>query len=457
MKTIFSQLLCGILILTALGCNQQPKVPTGELVVMTEPEDAVVEVNGKILGTTPLSANIPAGKLLMKVRKEGFETEWRTLYLAAGDRLVPELKLRPLHGLVVINSEPQGAAVSLGEVYAGTTPLTLHTISRGRHRARLVLSGYDDKEIEFEVRERIPQALNVELNSNAGILVIHSNPPGASVFVDGRSAGVTPLSLDQIGRGEQDLSLQLSGYEPYRSTVVISPAATTRVDANLTPLPGGLSIVSVPNGGRVYIDGEFRGEAPVNLRGIEPGAYSVRVELRGHAAESRTVRVDKGESVVEEFQLVRNSGTLQIITRPAEVSVNIDGEFMGKTLPGSDASDVVSRPLIIDMLSQGSHTLQLVREGYTFETKRFFITKDEVTALEETLERKFIPNVILRIGEGPDDVITGVLQRRHLNGDIEMEVRKGIFRTFPMGSYLSLEPLKQEEEVENSPPPTEEN
>jgi len=196
------------------------------------------------------------------------------------------------------------------------------------------------------------------------------------------------------------------------------------------------------------VDGTFQGEAPVNLRDIEPGAHNVRVELRGHAMESRTVQVGKGENVIEEFQLERNSGTLQIITRPAGVSVNIDGEFLGKTLPGSDGSDVVSRPLMIDMLSQGSHTLQLVREGYTFETKRFFITKDQITALEETLERKFIPNVILRVGDGPDDVITGVLQRRHINGDVELEVRKGIFRTFPLGTYISMEPLQQEEDVD---------
>lgn len=448
MKHFFLPTLFSLMILLGAGCNQQDSVPMGELVVMTEPGDAVVEVNGDILGTTPLSANVPAGKLLIKIRKEGYETEWRTLYLAAGDRQIPEVKLRPLHGLVVINSTPQGAAVSLGDVFAGNTPLTLHSINRGTHRARLVLSGFDDKEIEFEVRDRIPQALNVNLDSNAGTLVIYSNPSGATVFVDGRNEGVTPLSLDQIGRGEREISLQLAGHEPYRSRVRISPVNISRVDATLTPLPGGLSVVSIPNGARVYVDGTFQGEAPVNLRDIEPGAHNVRVELRGHAMESRTVQVGKGENVIEEFQLERNSGTLQIITRPAGVSVNIDGEFLGKTLPGSDGSDVVSRPLMIDMLSQGSHTLQLVREGYTFETKRFFITKDQITALEETLERKFIPNVILRVGDGPDDVITGVLQRRHINGDVELEVRKGIFRTFPLGTYISMEPLQQEEDVD---------
>jgi hypothetical protein len=446
MKKLFLPFLSALLLLSA--CDNRKQVPTGELFVMTQPSDAVVEVNGKVLGTTPLqNSNIPVGQQLVTIRKDGFETEWRTLQLATGERQIVEVNLRALSGLVLINSIPEGAAVSLGEVFVGNTPLTLHQISRGSHRAKLVMSGFDDKEIEFDVNDRIPRTIQVDLSSNAGTLVVYSTPSGATVFVDGRNEGVTPLSLDRVGQGERDISLQLGGYETYRGRVAVTPAAVARVDATLSPLPGGLSVVSIPNAGRVYVDGEFQGEAPVNLRGIEPGAHNVRVELRGHAPESRTVQVGRGESVVEEFQLERNSGSLQIITRPAGVNVNINGEFLGKTQAASDGTDVVSRPLMIDMLSQGSHTLQLVREGYSFETKRFFITKDQITALEETLERKFIPNVVLRIGNGPDDAITGVLQRRFPNGDVELEIRKGVFRTFQFGTYQSVEPLKQEEEV----------
>lgn len=451
MKKHLFPFFCSLLLLSA--CENRKEVPTGELFVMTQPTGAVVEVNGTVLGTTPLQdPNIPVGQQLVTIRKDGFETEWRTLQLATGERQILEVNLRPLTGLVMINSLPQGAAVSLGEVFVGTTPLTLHKISRGTHRASLVMSGFDDKAIEFEVTDRIPREVMVDLSSNAGTLMVHSVPSGATVIVDGRNEGTTPLSLDRVGQGERDISLQLAGYESYRGRVLVSPSTVASVEATLNPLPGGLSVVSIPNGGRVYIDGEFQGEAPVNMREIEPGAHNVRVDLRGHAPESRTVQVGRGESVVEEFQLERNSGTLQLITRPAGVNVNINGEFMGKTEAASDGTDVVSRPLMIDLLSQGSHTLQLVREGYSFETKRFFITKDQITALEETLERRFIPNVLLRIGTRPEDVITGVLQRRHLNGDVELEIRKGVFRTFSMGNYISIEPLKQEEDIENNTP-----
>lgn len=459
---IFAGMLTACLGLVALsGCGNREGAPTGELIVGTQPEGAVVEVNGEVLGTTPLrNSDVQAGKLLLTLRKEGYETERRSVDLPVGQRAVKELNLRPVRGLVLIRSNPPGAAVSIGEVYEGATPLALHDIPLGAHRARLVKSGYNDREIEFSVEDRVPKALDVDLVSNSGTLVVHSDPSGATLFVDGRNEGLTPVSIERIEKGERDIALEMPGYLSYRRSVRIGADDTARVDAQLVPLPGGLSVISVPTGARVYVNGEFKGEAPVNLTELEPGAYNLRVNLRGYADQSRTVQVHRGGDTVEEFDLERNSGTLQIVTRPAGVRVNVDGEYMGTTEAPEDRTDVLSEPLQIDMLSQGSHTLQLVREGYGFETKRFFITKDEVTTLEETLERKFIPNVLVRTGGGRDDAIEAVLVRRHWNGDLELEIRKGVFRTLSEDQYVAVEPLKQEEDVEApavptpEPPPT---
>jgi hypothetical protein len=55
---------------------------------------------------------------------------------------------------------------------------------------------------------------------------------------------------------------------------------------------------------------------------------------------------------------------------------------------------------------------------------------------------------MLRIGDGPDEVITGVLIRRYENGSVELEIRKGIFRTFKRSEYISIRPLEQEETLE---------
>lgn len=446
-------LLASLLLLG--GCDlfsSKTVTPTGTLFIESKPEGAIVEADGKALGTTPLQAtDVPSGKILLTVRKEGYETARSTVELVTGDRVVREFELVPVRGLVLVRSNPPGAAVELDGAFVGNTPLPLYRISPGDHHAKLSLQGYDSREVDFTVSGRIPRAVDVDMISNSGSLVVDSSPPGATVYVDGRDEGPAPVSLPRVQKGSRDILLQLQGHEPYRAQVVINPGDTSRLQARLTPLPGVLKVVTLPGGGRIYVDDEYRGDSPLTVDPMPPGVYVVRAEVRGHAAESRTVTVNKGDTTIEEFQLVRNSGILEIITRPADVKVYVDSELVGTTR--ARGSDVVSEPLQIDLLSQGSHTLQLVRKGYVFETKRFFITKDQVTTLEETLRRQFIPNTLVRTGAGQDNAVTGVLVRKHLNGDIELEVSEGIFRTIPARDVVSVEPLKQEERIEPTPTP----
>jgi hypothetical protein len=45
-----------------------------------------------------------------------------------------------------------------------------------------------------------------------GSLVVHSDPAGATVYVDGRFAGQTPLTLATIAAGEHRVQLARAGY-----------------------------------------------------------------------------------------------------------------------------------------------------------------------------------------------------------------------------------------------------
>jgi len=449
MKSLVSRLFLLLMFLGLTACDQKKEIPTGELFVLTSPSGAKVEANGQLVGLSPIVGEaIPSGTTLLTIQKEGYHTEYVSLQMVTDSKLSREIDLRPLTGLVLIRSNPSGANVTIEDVYKGKTPLALHDLPIGEYRAELQLLGYNDKEIEFEIEDRIPMSRDVDMISNSGTLVVQSNPSGATLFVDGRNEGITPKSIDRIEQGEREITLELPGFRPYRRKVLITPKEVARVDATLTALPGGLSIATLPTGARVYINGELQGESPVNLEEVAPGAYNVRVELRGHAEIERVVRVARGQALVEEFRLERNSGTLQIVTRPAGVRVNIDGEYMGTTKAPPERTDRVSLPLQIDLLSRGSHTLQLVKEGYTFENERFFIEQDKVTTLEKTLERKFIPNVLVRIGAGEDRTLTGVLVRKHINGDVELEIRPGVFRTILARDIIAVEPLKQEETLE---------
>jgi hypothetical protein len=65
-----------------------------------------------------------------------------------------------------------------------------------------------------------------------GSLQVLSRPVGAEVFVDGRSVGRTPLSIE-ADPGRHDVRLALPGFNPWQTTVDVKPGSPTRVSGSL--------------------------------------------------------------------------------------------------------------------------------------------------------------------------------------------------------------------------------
>ncbi len=55
------------------------------------------------------------------------------------------------------------------------------------------------------------------------LVAIHSDPPGAAVYLDGEKVGTTPCEVKYIWYGTRDLILELRGYTLIREHVVLNP------------------------------------------------------------------------------------------------------------------------------------------------------------------------------------------------------------------------------------------
>ncbi|MCK9630026.1 MAG: PEGA domain-containing protein [Methanoregula sp.] len=67
-----------------------------------------------------------------------------------------------------------------------------------------------------------------------GSIDISSSPTGASIYVDGDYAGVTPESVGELATGSHKVLLQKSGYSDWAKLVKVTSGDTTTVDADLT-------------------------------------------------------------------------------------------------------------------------------------------------------------------------------------------------------------------------------
>jgi len=66
-----------------------------------------------------------------------------------------------------------------------------------------------------------------------GSLVLHSGPPGASAFVDGRPVGSTPVVLSDLPVGSRVVRLEAEGYQTWSAAIRVIADQETRVTATL--------------------------------------------------------------------------------------------------------------------------------------------------------------------------------------------------------------------------------
>ena len=121
-----------------------PQTPlrTGSLMVITEPPDALVLVDGKEGGRSPLTLEeLPVGAREVTARAEGFSDRTERVDVEEGLRRRVRLELSR-RGTLVVTSDPPGAAVTINGKAAGVAPLRLPERTAGELRVMCTLPGY---------------------------------------------------------------------------------------------------------------------------------------------------------------------------------------------------------------------------------------------------------------------------------------------------------------------------
>jgi serine/threonine-protein kinase len=135
-----------------------------------------------------------------------------------------------------VEAEPAGARVWLDEVDVGRAPVAL-PVSGGRHKVRVAIDGYAPAELSMEVVPgTAPPPLRFVLEPITMRLGVTSEPPGATVRVDGRPLGESPLSAATLPIGMHEVRIEKRGYVPYIHSLEGSPGETVEVSAVLTPV-----------------------------------------------------------------------------------------------------------------------------------------------------------------------------------------------------------------------------
>lgn len=133
----------------------------------------------------------------------------------------------------------------------------------------------------------------------AAELQVGSQPEGATVFLDDRYLGVTPLSADVQADGPHLLRIEKRGFAAWRESIQIGPGPT-RVQAELAPAAlGRISVLTDPSSAGVYVDGRIVGKSPVTADDLDLNHHRVQIAKSGFRLEVRDVELTAAEPQAE--------------------------------------------------------------------------------------------------------------------------------------------------------------
>jgi hypothetical protein len=160
----------------------------------------------------------------------------------------------PVGGTITVLSFPLGAAVYLNGEYRGVTPARLQNVPPGDYLVNVSLAGYNNETFTTTIYNGSTREFGVNLEnastaaaasptslqkSGSGSIAIDSNPGGAFVTLDGNPVGQTPagraaLILNSVPAGVHTITVELTGYPLYTSTVTVVRNQVVQVKADFT-------------------------------------------------------------------------------------------------------------------------------------------------------------------------------------------------------------------------------
>ncbi len=145
----------------------------------------------------------------------------------------------PIGSLRVVTT-PVGATVTVDGAVRGTSPLRLRNLTLAEHTIGISMDGFEPAEQRVRLTGRkAAQVVDLTLRPahvapTLGSVTITTDPPGASVTVDG-SAVDTSGSIN-LPPGRHSIRAVLDGHEPASRDVDVEAGGTAQVSLRLTPV-----------------------------------------------------------------------------------------------------------------------------------------------------------------------------------------------------------------------------
>ena len=229
-------------------------------------------------------------------------------------------------------------------------------------------------------------------------LTIFSNPPEALVYLNGDSLGQTPLQDLNLPTDHYSMSIVKKDYHTIDTTIFLSAGNPLQLDFLLqeiviTPPPiasekppppkkvkpkpsfASLTIRSNPSKVTIWLNGQIKGQTPLQLSNIKPGEYQLKAGKENYETYKQKVSLRARENMVITPKLKLKTGSLIVVKEPHSARIRLNGKYM----------EDLDYP--INQIPIGTYQLEITASGYATFNKAITITPDKVDTIYATLKR----------------------------------------------------------------------
>ncbi len=320
-------------------------------------------------------------------------------------------------GILNITSTPEALLIIDGQEM-GITPLASLELSVGSHMITLRQAGYETLDTSLVVVANRLAFLQVDLKPTFGLVSILSNPPGATVRIEGGIVGITPVDSLVLGAASQGVIIALNRYDIVDTILVANKDEVTTLLVDLKPRFGWLSLEGTPIDARVWVDGQEIGTAPLEQVPMDSGQYHLQISKELFRTLDTNITIAARQSIHFSYDLPPQVGNVSILSAPAGAKTVLNSRDIGVT------------PLSSQTLSAGVYQLKLSLEGYSTSDTTFTVIDGQNTFISLNLVSEY-GRLTVKGTSGAEVQVDGrvlglspIISQRFHNGDYDLQATK---------------------------------
>jgi hypothetical protein len=203
----------------------------GSLRVIANVPNAVVSLDGEVLGEAPVSREgVSAGEHILEATATGYQPVQQPVTVESGRQQVVSLRLERdarEAGDIIVRASVGSAIITVDGEERGNPPVVVDAPPAGTHAVVIVAEGYEDYRTTCETSPGRACNIDARLRPRGTPVRVVSNVRGAELFVNGESLGPVPYE-GNLPIGQHRIEVRAAGYHAHVEQVSLVASAQSR-------------------------------------------------------------------------------------------------------------------------------------------------------------------------------------------------------------------------------------